>query len=163
MPQFDPSVWAPQLIWLVITFVALYFLMSRVALPRITDILEEREYKINDAIRKATGLKRDAEDAAASYQKLMADARAKAQAEVRAVRERADGEAADRHAELNAKLSEEVSRAEAGIADARNAAFDSVREMATEAAATATERLIGEKVDAKSVDAAIEAAIKGAS
>ena len=57
MPQFDPSVWPPQLIWMVITFVALYFLMSRVALPRITDVLEEREFKINDALRKATGLK----------------------------------------------------------------------------------------------------------
>ncbi len=163
MPQFDPALWPPQLIWLVITFVALYFLMSRVALPRITDVLEEREYKINDALRKATGLKRDAEDAAASYQKLMANARAKAQTEVRTVRERADGDAAERHAALNAKLSEEVSHAEAGIADARNAAFASVRDMAVEAAAMATERLIGEKVDTKSVDAAVEAAIKGAS
>ena len=64
MPQFDPAVWSPQLIWLAISFVALYFLMSRVALPRISDVLEEREFKISDALRKAEGLRDDAEDAA---------------------------------------------------------------------------------------------------
>ena len=162
MPQFDLAVWPPQLIWMAITFVALYFLMSRVALPSITDVLEEREFKINDALRKAEGLKQDAEDAAASYERVMAEARGKAQAEVRAVRESADGEAADRHAELNAKLSEDVAQAEAGIADARDAAAGSVRDMAIEAAASATERLIGQKVDAKSVGAAVEAVMKGA-
>lgn len=163
MPQFDPAVWPPQLIWMAITFVALYFIMSRVALPRITDVLEEREFKINDALRKAEGLKQDAEDAAASYEKLMADARAKAQAEVRAVRERVEAEAAAQNAELSAKLSEEVTQAETRITDARDAAVSSVREMAIDAAATATERLLGEKVDAKSVGAAVEAAMKGAS
>ena len=162
MPQFDLAVWPPQLIWMAITFVALYFLMSRVALPSITDVLEEREFKINDALRKAEGLKQDAEDAAASYERVMAEARGKAQAEVRAVRESADGEAAERHAELNAKLSEDVAQAEAGIADARDAAAGSVRDMAIEAAASATERLIGQKVDAKSVGAAVEAVMKGA-
>lgn len=161
MPQFDPAVWPPQLIWMAITFVALYFIMSRVALPRISDILEAREFKINDALRKADGLRQDAEDAAAAYEKVMADARSKAQAEVRAVRERAEREAAERHAELNAKLSEEVAQAEASIADAREAAVASIREMAIEAAASATERLIGEKADAKSVGAAVDAVMKG--
>ena len=163
MPQFDLTVWPAQLIWLAICFVTLYFLMARVALPRISDVLEEREFKINDALRRAEGLKHDAEDAAAAYEKTMADARAKAQEELRGVRERVAAEAAARHAELNELLASEVGAAEQSIAEAREAAVSSIREMAINAAATATERLIGEKVETKSVAAAVDKALKGAS
>jgi len=162
MPQFDPAVWSPQLIWLAISFVALYFLMARVALPRISDVLEEREFKISDALRKAEGLRDDAEDAAAEYEKMMADARAKAQEEVRAVRERAAAEAAKRHAELNERLAADIAAAEGRIAEARDKAVAGVREIAEELSAAAIERLLGEKVDSKTVTTAVDASMKGA-
>ena len=91
MPQFDPAVWVPQLIWLVITFMALYLLMSRVALPRVSEVLEEREVRINESLRKAERLRLNAEDAIASYEKTIADVRAKAAEEVRTTREEAIG------------------------------------------------------------------------
>jgi F-type H+-transporting ATPase subunit b len=162
MPQFDPAVWSPQLIWLAISFVALYFLMARVALPRISDVLEEREFKISDALRKAEGLRDDAEDAAAEYEKMMADARAKAQDEVRAVRERAAAEAAKRHAELNERLAADIAAAEGRIAAARDKAVAGVREIAEELSAAAIERLLGEKVDSQTVATAVDASMKGA-
>jgi F-type H+-transporting ATPase subunit b len=162
MPQFDPAVWSPQLIWLAISFVALYFLMARVALPRISDVLEEREFKISDALRKAEGLRDDAEDAAAEYEKMMADARAKAQEEVRTVRERAAAEAAKRHAELNGRLAADIAAAEGRIAAARDEAVAGVREIAEELSAAAIERLLGEKADPKSVVTAVDASMKGA-
>ena len=160
MPQFDPAVWPPQLIWLLICFVALYFLMARVALPRISDVLEERSFKINDALRKAEALKGDAEDAAAAYEKLMTDARAKAQEEVRVVREQAAAEAAKRHAEINKRLSGEIAAAETRIAEARTQAVAGVRAIAVDLATAVTERLIAEKVDAKTVAAAVTASLK---
>jgi F-type H+-transporting ATPase subunit b len=43
MPQLDFSTFSPQLIWLVITFLGLYLLMSRVALPRIGGVIEQRQ------------------------------------------------------------------------------------------------------------------------
>ena len=94
MPQFDPAVWVPQLIWLVITFMALYLLMSRVALPRVSEVLEEREVRINESLRKAERLRLNAEDAIASYEKTIADVRAKAAEEVRTAREEAAAESA---------------------------------------------------------------------
>ncbi len=162
MPQFDPALWPPQLIWLLICFVALYFLMARVALPRIGSVLEERSLKISDALRKAEDLKAAAEAAEAAYEKLMADARAKAQEAVRVVREQSAAEATERHAELEQRLSEEVAAAEARIAKARDEAVAGIRAIATDLTIAATERLIGETIDAKTAASAVGAALKEA-
>ena len=42
MPQLNPLDWAPQLIWLILTFGILYLLMVWVALPRIGVVIETR-------------------------------------------------------------------------------------------------------------------------
>lgn len=147
MPQFEPTFFSPQLIWLALTFGLLYFLMSKVALPRIAEILEEREHRINDNLRKAEMLKQQAEAAVAAYEKRMADARAKAQETVREIREQMAAEAAERHEQLNERLAAEIAEGEARIAEARAKAVASVRDMAVEVAAAATARLIGGRVD----------------
>lgn len=162
MPQFDPAVWPPQLIWLGLCFVVFYLLMSRVALPRVSAILEDREFRISDSLRKAENLKLEAESAVASYEKLMADARTKAHDQVRVVRERAAREAADRHAELGERLGAEVSAAETRIVRARDQAVASLRDLAVEVTGSAVERLVGEKFDAKALGKAVDMAMKGA-
>lgn len=160
MPQFDPDVFSPQLVWLVITFVALYLLMSRIALPRISDVLEEREHKINDNLRKAERLREDAEEAVAAYEKRMADARAKAQEALRRAREQMAAAAAERHAQLSERLAEEVSAGEARIDKARAKAVEGIRDVAIDIAASAAQRLIGGRIDKKTVTGAVDAAME---
>ncbi len=160
MPQFDPAVWSPQLVWLAISFVVLYLLMSRVALPRVAQVLEEREFRINESLRKAEALKEQAEDAVAAYEKMMADARAKAQEQIRSVRERAAEEAADRNAELTERLSAHIAEAEARIAKAREDAVANVRDIAVDVAEAVIARLIG-KADARSVAGAVDTVLGG--
>ena len=161
MPQFDPAVWPPQFVWLIISFVALYFLMARVALPRVAEVLEERDFRINESLRKAETLRLQAEDAVAAYEKLMADARAKAHDQLHAVRERAEAEAAQRHAQLSERLSKQIADAETRIAAARGQAVAHIREVAVEVTAAAIERLIGEPADAPSVSGAVDAVLGG--
>jgi F-type H+-transporting ATPase subunit b len=156
MPQFDPAVWPTQLFWLAVSFVVLYLLMARVALPRISSILEERDFRIGDSLRRAESLKQDAEAAVAAYEKLMADARAKAQEQVHAVRERAAQDAAERHAELNDRLSAEVAAAERRIAGARDQAIGELRGLAVDVAGAAVERLVGERLDPATVGRAVD-------
>ena len=160
MPQFDPAVWSPQLVWLAISFVILYLLMARVALPRVAQVVEEREFRINESLRKAEALKEQAEDAVAAYEKMMADARAKAQEQIRSVRERTAEEAAERNAELTERLSAHIAEAEARIAEAREEAVTNVRDIAVGVAQAAVERLIG-KVDARTAAAAVDAVLGG--
>ena len=160
MPQFDPAVWVPQLIWLVITFMALYLLMSRVALPRVSEALEEREVRINESLRKAERLRLNAEDAIASYEKTIADVRAKAAEEVRAAREEAAAEAAERNAQLNERLVAQISAAEQRINKAREAAIAGLRDVAVTVSGAALERLIGQQVDERSLTSAVDTVLR---
>ncbi|MDG4575643.1 MAG: F0F1 ATP synthase subunit B' [Defluviicoccus sp.] len=163
MPQFDPSVWSPQIIWLIVSFVALYYIMSRFVLPRLNEILEEREFRISDSLRRAENLKQEAEQAVAAYEQTMADARAKAQAQIQASHERAERLAAERQAELGDRLVDEIAAAEARIAAARTEAVAGIRDMAADVAGLAVEKLVGTRPAAENVLAAIDDTLKRAS
>src|ERR1700676_5057358 len=92
-PPFDKQTYPSQLLWLTLTFVALYLLMSRIALPRIDSILERRRARIAGDLAEALRLKGESDAAIASYEKSLADARARAQALVSESRRRQAAEA----------------------------------------------------------------------
>jgi F-type H+-transporting ATPase subunit b len=160
MPQFDPSVWSPQLLWLALVFIGFYLVMARVVVPRMTDVLEDREFRINDSLRKAEGLRQDAEDVVSAYEKMMADARAKAQEQIRQVRERAAADATERHAELTERLSQDIGAAEARISAAKAEAIAGIRGVSVEIAAVAAERLLGAPLEPALIGAAVDRSIE---
>ncbi len=160
MPQLDPTTFATQIFWLVITFGALYAILSRVALPRVADILAMRRKKIDGDLDAAATLKSEAESVLKAYEKAMADARAQAQATLRQAAEDLAADAATKNAALSERLNREIKAAEERIAAAKNRAVDQISEIAGAAAGQATARLIGRAPDANAVRAAVEAAIK---
>ncbi len=52
-PPFQSEHFPSQLLWLTVFFVLLYILMSRIALPRIGSIFEERSKRIGDDLAAA--------------------------------------------------------------------------------------------------------------
>src|SRR6202161_2060818 len=79
-PPFQSEHFPSQLLWLTISFVLLYVLMSKIALPRIGSILAERSQRIGDDLAAAERLKEQSNAAHAAYDKSLADARSRAQA-----------------------------------------------------------------------------------
>lgn len=161
LPQLDISTYSAQAVWLVITFVILYVLMAKVALPRIGEVLEERQHKIDDNLAKAEDLKVQSEAAAEAYETSLSNARSKAQDAIRAVKEKAASEAAARQGALNEKLKNQISDSEQAINKARDEALAGIKDVATDVAASVVEKLIGEAPSDKTVDGAIAAALKG--
>ncbi len=159
MPQLDFATYAPQLVWLAITFVLLYVLMSRIALPRIAEVLEERQKRIQDDLDKAERLKADTEQAIAEYERAMADARARAHAIAAENRARINAEIEARRAEVEAQIEEKTRKAEARIAEAREAAMANVREIALQASSAIVERLTGENADESALTAAVDSSL----
>ncbi len=160
LPQLDFATFPPQLIWLAITFIVLYVLMSRVALPRISQVLEERQHKIEDNLKKAETLKEEAEAAAEAYEKALAEARAEAHGIMLETHNRIAEEAAKKQAELGAELEAEIKAAEARILDAKNAAMAGLSEVATEVAISAAEKVSGESLSEADVAKVITAVME---
>ena len=65
--------------WLAVFFIALYVVASRLALPRVGSIIADRRARIAADLAEAARMKSDADAAIASYEKDLADARARAQ------------------------------------------------------------------------------------
>ena len=162
MPQFDPSSFASQLFWLLITFVALYGIISRIAVPRIGEVLEQRARVIQDDLNRATQLKAETDAALAAYEKSMADARAQAYEHMRVMQAEMKAIAEKRTADVAAEVTQQIGAAEARIAAAKQTALDSIKTVAADTARDVVGKLAGLSPDGGSVDAAVAAALKDA-
>ena len=67
MPQLDISTFSNQIFWLVITLVIIYFVLSKIALPRIASVLSDRQMTISNDIARAEDLKQSAIEAENAY------------------------------------------------------------------------------------------------
>lgn len=160
MPQLDVSTFGNQIFWLMVTLVVIYFILSRVALPRIANVLSDRQSTITNDLSAAEALKAKAVEAEAAYNKALADARTQAQAIVNANKAemQAELETALKHAD--AEIAVKSAEAEKAIAEIRAGAMDAVKEVANDTAKELVAAL-GGKADAKAIDAAVAAQMKG--
>jgi F-type H+-transporting ATPase subunit b len=159
-PPFNPETFASQLLWLAITFGFLYFLMSRIAIPRIGSILESRRQRIDGDLREADRLRIETERAAAEYEAALAEARANAHAIAEETRQGIRSDIEGKRAAVEADLAKKVSQAEARIASTKAAALKNVDDIAADTAATLVGQLTG-AVSADEARAAVAAVAKG--
>ncbi|MBL6934368.1 MAG: F0F1 ATP synthase subunit B' [Alphaproteobacteria bacterium] len=161
MPQLDVALYPPQLIWLVISFTLLYLAMAKVALPRISEVLEKRRDRIDGDLDKAAVLKKEADEALAAYEESMAEAKTQALAVIKEASDKLTEDSAARHAELSATIADQAEAAEATIARAKESALADIGGIAEDITSQAAAKLIGaKKVDKKQLQDAVTAAMK---
>jgi F-type H+-transporting ATPase subunit b len=160
MPQLDLATFPTQLIWLAVTFVALYLVMAYSGLPRLGGIIERRRARIADDLDKAQRMKAEAEAVIAAYEKTLAEARAKAQAVLRETANRMSAEAAAQQKKLAERLAIEIGAAEKRIEQAKTKALSGLRELAVDVARAASAKLSGREAEASHVAAAVDAVLK---
>src|SRR5580704_9618272 len=159
-PPFDTQTFPSQLVWRAVSFVLLYVLMAKVALPRIGAIFAERAKRIGDDLKAAQGFKEQSDAAHVSYEKALADARARAQAIAAETREQQAAAAEATNKRLEAQLHERLAAAEQSIAATRTAAMGNVGAIAADTASAIVERLIGQAPAEHEVVAALGDAFK---
>ena len=159
MPQLDFSTWDNQIFWLLVALVAIYMILTRVAIPRIGSVLAERGGTITNDLAAAEDLKRQAKDAETAYEKALAEARAeagkivaKAKADIQADLDKAIAQA---DAEIDAKTAVSEQR----IGEIKAGSAQSVREVATDTTREIV-AVLGGRADAD-VAGAVDARLKG--
>jgi len=160
MPQFDPSSFASQIFWLIVTFTILYLLMARVALPRIGEVLEERSERISNDLDRAEQLRKQSDEVVEQYEAALAKARSEASAILAQTNQEIAAASAERQTEAQRRIDAKVAEAETRIAAARDEAMAQVRDIAVDAARGVAEKLVGQAPSEdrarKQVDAVIE-------
>ena len=154
-PPFDPNTFASTLIWLVLTFGALYLIMSRVALPRVHDILKNRSEKIHEDLRASFKMREEANQAAAAYDMTLAEAKSRSQELAQETRARVKQEQDTKRVSLEADLNGKLQAAETQIAEKKASAMASVGQIANEAAAAIVQHITGKPADPIAIAEAI--------
>ena len=160
-PPFQKDTFASQLVSLAIAFVALYLIVSKIALPRVGGLLDARQNAIEGDLAEAQKLKDASESALKAYESELASARSRAQAISAETREKLNAAAEAERKTLEQRLSLKIAEAEKTIASTRENAMRNVRGIAAEAAGAIVQRLTGVLPDSKSVDSAVDASLKG--
>lgn len=160
MPQLDFSTWGNQIFWLIVTLVVIYFVLSRIALPRIASVLADRQGTITNDIAAAEELKKKATEAEEAYNQALADARAEAQRIVAETKAAMADELAEATRQADEEIAAKTAESEKAIADIRAGAMDAVKVVAAEAAAELVAAL-GGSADADAVNAAVDNQMKG--
>ena len=160
MPQLNFHDFAPQIVWLVITFVVLYLVMSKLAIPTISDTLEKRQGKIQSDLDAAEKASEETRALVAAYEKRLADAREEARRLHRDQAEADSAAASARLAELGDRLNARIDEAEKRIAGQRSQVLEGLEDMAHDIAADVYAKLAGQPADAGALRAKV-AASKG--
>ncbi len=160
MPQLCADWMGNQVAWLVVSLIVIYLLLSRIALPRIGAVLAERSGTITNDIAAAEELKQKAVEAEAAYEKALADARIQAAAIVADAKAEIQADLDVELAKADAQIAAKAAESEVAIAEIRDGAVKSVTDVAKETAKELVKAL-GGSADAKTINAAIAARMKG--
>lgn len=162
MPQFDPTSFSSQLFWLIIFFVLLYRYLTRVVIPRLGGVIEDREKTVQEDINRADEFKARTNAAIAAYEKALAEARGQAQAVLKETQEELARVAEARQRAVGEALARRIEEGEARIAGARSRALEGVREAASEVVVAVTDKLMGDAVGAGRAQASVDAVMREA-
>ena len=160
MPQLCDSWFGNQIFWLLVALAAIYLILTRIALPRVSAVLAERAGTISNDLAAAEDLKRQAVDAEKAYDKALADARVEAQRISDEARAAIKADLDDAIAEADRKIAAKSAESEKAIGEIRAGAPASVAEVARDVAAEIV-RALGGTADTETVNAAVDSRVKG--
>ena len=141
MPQLDPTWFASQLFWLAITFALLYFVLARLILPPLQDVVIRRQQVVDDNVSEAVGLKTEAQKAQADYERALAEARSRAQSRMGEAVQAIKANAEQKNKEMDREIEDKLSEATRRIVAKKEEMITALAPTATELTAMIVEKL----------------------
>nr|WP_269429305.1 F0F1 ATP synthase subunit B' [Paracoccus halophilus] len=161
MPQLNTDYFGNLIFWLLVVLAVIYWVLSRIALPRIGGVLSDRQGAITGDLVAAEEFKHKAKEAEAAYDKALADARAEAQKIVAANKAEIQKDLDAAIAKADAEIAARAAESEKRISEIRASAAEDARSVAREVTAALVENF-GGAADPGQVNDAVDQRLKGA-
>jgi F-type H+-transporting ATPase subunit b len=161
MPQLDAGIYPNLIFWLLLSLIAIYFILTRIAIPRIGTIIAERNDAIANDLEQAALYKRRAEEAEAAYNAALAQARDESQRIAAETKAQISRDLSGLMAKADAEIAVKSADSEKRIVEIRESAVRSVEEVARETAGAIVQALMPSAADDAAVDAAVSGRLKG--
>lgn len=159
LPQLNPADFAPQLFWLAVTFGLLWWLMAKVALPKVGAVIEDRAQRIQRDLDEAGRLKAETEKALADYEASLASARSRASGIAKEIRDKLAAEVETERSKVEGQVASRVADAEKRIFDMKTRAMAEVGQIASDTAEAILAELQGKPAVKDEVAGAVKAVL----
>ena len=160
MPQLDPEYWPSQVFWLVIIFITIYILISKIFIPKIKGSIDMREDKIRKDLEEAKTFKEHAELKLKEYNSLMEAAKLDVKKIISKSRQKLNNDMQIKREEIQKKIDGEISNAEKEIKKLKNDSSGKVSLISQDIVSNLVKDIFGEDLNKSSIEATVSQTIK---
>ena len=147
MPQLDFSTFLPQIFWLFISLSFLYIVLSRYALPRVSDVIEERNDIIAQDIDSAKEYTAESEKASEELKLKLSEAKISSQNLINKSLQEIKEDNEIKKGSLIKEINNEISEAESEIIEKKETALNEISSISETLAIEMLENLSIGKID----------------
>ena len=147
MPQLDFSTFLPQIFWLFISLSFLYIVLSRYALPRVSDVIEERKDIIAQDIDSAKEYSEESEKAIEELTLKLSEAKTSSQNLINKSIQDIKEDSEIKKSSLIKKINNEISEAEGEIKEKKETALAEISSISESLAIEMLESLSVGEID----------------
>ena len=155
MPQLDPKFWVAQIFWLVIVFTSLYFIVSKIFLPKITFTIENRKSKIVNDLNEAQKLKESAENKLKEYNKIIENSKKEAQKIISEGRKKLNEDIEIKKKKFDKEIEKELGSVEKEINELKKNSISDITKIAENTSTEIIKQIIGSEVNKSNVSAIV--------
>jgi len=156
MPQLNPEFWAAQIFWLVLIFSTLYIAISKIFLPKIINVIENRKLKIVSDIDEAQKLRDSAESKLKEYNQIIENSKKEAQKLMYDNKKQLDTDLKQKKQKFSEEIEKELVNAEEEIKELKKTSLLSINKIATEITNDLLKKIMGTNSNMSSVSAIVE-------
>ena len=156
MPQLNPEFWISQIFWLTLIFGALYVLLSKFILPKISNNLETRKSQIVENIEAAEKQRKESDQKIKDYENIINEAKIEAKNIFNQAREKILKDINNKKESLKKEIDQEIKKAETEILELKNKSPEKINKIAIETSADLIKKIVGVQVNNSNISAIVE-------
>ncbi len=160
MPQLNSEFWSAQIFWLIFIFSALYLIIWKIFLPKITYSIENRKFKVVNDINEAQKLKENAEIKLREYNKIIEDSKKEAKKIIEDNKKKLEEDIKNKRKKFDEEIDKELINVEKEIAVLKKSSTANISKIAAETSAEIIKKIFNTEVNKSNLSAIVNDILK---